>query len=441
MPLPNQIATSNVETKNFASLKRSDEPIAIAQASRTPAKIYFDFQATTPVDPRVLDAMLPYFTKKYGNPHSRTHSFGWESEKAVETARKQVADLIGAHEKEIIFTSGATESNNLAIKGAVDWKAQDGNPVHVITTQVEHKCVLDSMRFLEEKGARVTYMKVNKDGVIDLEELKRSISDDTVLVSIMGVNNEIGTVQPLEEIGKICKERNVLFHCDAAQMFGKLKIDVNKMNIDLLSISGHKIYGPKGVGALYVRRRPRVRLVPLFSGGGQERGLRSGTLPTPLIVGLGKAAAVCQEEMQRDLSWIESLSKKLYTCLKENIPNVIKNGSLQTNPLRWFPGCLNLSFPHVEGEGLLMALKNIALSSGSACTSASLEPSYVLRALGNDDELAHSSIRFGIGRFTTPCEIKEVAKQTTSAVKKLRDMSPLYEMEQEGIDLKTIKWT
>lgn len=430
-----------MDTTGSVPLKKDNMTVAITQTERTPARIYFDFQATTPVDPRVLDAMLPYFTTKYGNPHSRTHFFGWESEKAVEMARKQVADLIGAHEKEIIFTSGATESNNLAIKGVVDWKAQEGSPVHIITTQIEHKCVLDSMRFLEEKGARVTYLKIDKNGVIDLGELRRSIADDTVLVSIMGVNNEIGTVQPLEEIGKICREKKVLFHCDAAQTFGKLGIDVNKINIDLLSISGHKIYGPKGVGALYVRRRPRVRMVPLFSGGGQERGFRSGTVPTPLVVGLGKAAAVCKEEMQKDFSWIESLSNKLYAYVKDVIPNVIKNGSFETNPLRWFPGCLNLSFPHVEGEGLLMALKNIALSSGSACTSASLEPSYVLRALGNDDELAHSSIRFGIGRFTTPCEIKEVAKQTTDAVKKLRDMSPLYEMEQEGIDLKTIKWT
>lgn len=441
MSLPENPPSTNLESKKIVSLneiKAGDGPSAGLQ---TPAKIYFDFQATTPMDPRVLDAMLPYLTKKFGNPHSRTHSFGWESEQAVDLARKQIADLIGADEKEIIFTSGATESANIAIKGVANWKAQEGKPVHLITTQVEHKCVLDSMRFMEDKGCKVTYLKVKEDGMIDLDELRGSINDDTALVSIMGVNSEIGTVQPLKEIGKICKEKNVLFHCDAAQAVGKIQMDVNDMNISLLSISGHKIYGPKGIGALYVRRRPRVRILPLFSGGGQERGLRSGTVPTPLVVGLGKAAAICKDELERDFKWIESLSRKLYNSLKEKIPDLLKNGSFSTNPLKWFPGCLNLSFPHVEGEGLLMALKNIALSSGSACTSASLEPSYVLRALGKNDELAHSSIRFGIGRFTTPCEIKQVVEETTDAVQKLRKMSPLYEMEQEGVDLKSIQWS
>lgn len=413
----------------------------IDQAKNTPAKIYFDLQSTTPVDPRVLDAMLPYFTKKYGNPHSRTHSFGWESENAVNIARKQIADLIGAEQTEIIFTSGATESNNLAIKGAAQWKSKEGNPIHLITTQIEHKCVLDSMRFMEEKGANVTYLKVQKNGMIDIEEFKKSIRPDTVLVSIMAINNEIGTLQPLKEIGKICRERGIIFHCDAAQAFGKIDIDVNDMNIDLLSISGHKIYGPKGIGALYVRKKPRVRLVPLFSGGGQERGLRSGTVPTPLAVGLGKASEIAKNEMKNDFFWIEALARRFYEKIKQKIPDVIKNGSFSTNPLEWFPGCLNLSFPHVEGEGLLMKLKNVALSSGSACTSSSLEPSYVLRALGNSDELAHSSIRFGLGRFTSVCDVDKVAKDTVDSVLTLREMSPLYEMEQEGIDLNQVQWT
>lgn len=410
-------------------------------ANSTPKRIYFDFQATTPMDPRVLDSMLPYFTYKFGNPHSRTHSYGWESEKACSIARKQVADLIKADPSEIIFTSGATESDNIAIKGVAEWKIREGKPVHMITTQIEHKAVLDSMRYLEEKAVKVTYLKVDKYGQIDLNDLKNSITKDTALVSIMAVNNEIGTTQPLKEIGNICRENGVLFHCDAAQGVGKIDMDVNDMKIDLLSISGHKIYGPKGVGALYVRKRPRVRLVPLFSGGGQERGLRSGTLPTPLVVGLGKAAEICFQNMKNEFSRLETLSQRLYEKIKEKVPDVIKNGSFTTNPLKWFPGCLNLSFPHVEGEGLLMKLKNIALSSGSACTSASLEPSYVLRALGNTDELAHSSIRFGVGRFTSVCDVDRVSKHTVDAVQKLREMSPLYEMEKDGIDLSQVQWS
>lgn len=429
------------ETKLISTISRLTTDKKLLDNDETPTKIYFDFQSTTPVDPRVLDVMIPYFTTKYGNPHSRTHSFGWESELAVKEARKQVAELIGADESEIIFTSGATESNNLAIKGAAEWKAQNGTPIHLITTQIEHKCVLDSMRYMEEKGAKITYLPVGKDGQIDVEEFKKSIKSDTVLVSVMAINNEIGTTQPIKEIGKICKERGILFHCDAAQAFGKIEIDVNEMNIDLMSISGHKIYGPKGVGALYVRKRPRVRLIPLFSGGGQERGLRSGTVPTPLVVGLGKAAEICKKEMKKDFSWLEMLSQRFFSKIKEKIPDVIKNGSFQTSPLKWFPGCLNLSFPHVEGEGLLMKLKNVALSSGSACTSASLEPSYVLRALGNSDELAHSSIRFGLGRFTSICDVDKVAQQTVKAVNDLREMSPLYEMEKDGIDISKVQWT
>lgn len=414
---------------------------SIKDGFKVPKKIYFDFQSTTPVDPRVVNEMLPYFTEKYGNPHSRTHSFGWESESAVNKARKQVADLIKADASEIIFTSGATESDNIAIKGVAEWKLKEGKKVHMITTQIEHKAVLDSMRSLEEKGVDVTYLKVGADGHIDLEDLKNNINENTALVSIMAINNEIGTTQPIKEIGKICRENGVLFHCDAAQAVGKIDLDVNDMKIDLLSISGHKMYGPKGIGALYVRKRPRVRLVPLFSGGGQERGLRSGTVPTPLAVGLGKAAEICSDEMKSEFKNLEMLSKRLYDKIKEKVPDVIKNGSFSTNPLKWFPGCLNLSFPHVEGEGLLMLLKNVALSSGSACTSASLEPSYVLRALGNSDELAHSSIRFGMGRFSSVPDVDRVAAYTTKAVQKLREMSPLYEMEKEGVDLKQVQWS
>ncbi|KAG0436570.1 Cysteine desulfurase, mitosomal [Dictyocoela muelleri] len=397
--------------------------------------IYMDYQSTTPVDPRVISSMLPYFSEKYGNPHSRTHRFGWESEKAVSKARLQLSRLINCAPDEIIFTSGATESNNLAIKGLVNFKRKK---FHIITTQIEHKCVLDSCRFLETQGHEVTYLPVNKEGIVDLEQLRNSIKENTVLVSVMAVNNEMGAIQPLEEIGKICKEKEIVFHSDAAQAVGKIPIDVEKMNLGMVSISGHKIYGPKGVGALYIRKKPRVRLSPLFSGGGQERGYRSGTVPTPLVVGIGKAAEIARKTMKEEGERIKNFSFKLLNSIKKHV-NVIKNGSMDLK--KWFPGCLNISFPHVEGESLMMKLKNIALSSGSACTSASLEPSYVLRALGTDDELAHSSIRFGIGRFTTNKEIKKVAKETVKAVKELQAMSPLYEMEKEGIDLKSIDWT
>jgi len=400
---------------------------------------YLDMSATTPVDPRVLDAMLPYMIGSFGNPHSRTHWYGWESEKAVEKAREQVASLINASPKEIIFTSGATESNNISIKGAAHFYGRGNkNKKHVITTQIEHKCVLDSCRFLEQEGYEVTYLPVQAHtGLVSLDQLKNAIRDDTILVSIMAVNNEIGTRQPIEEIGALCRENKVFFHTDAAQMLGKMPVDVNAMNIDLMSMSAHKIYGPKGIGALYVRRRPRVRLEPLMSGGGQERGLRSGTLPHNLCVGFGEACELARKEMPFDRQWIDYLSDKLKNGIETRIPDVIRNGS----PDHQYPGCLNYSFAYVEGESLLMALKNVAVSSGSACTSASLEPSYVLRALGVDDELAHSSLRFGIGRFTTEREIDFMLDLLQKNVHRLREMSPLWEMVQEGIDLKEIQWT
>lgn len=394
-----------------------------------------DAQSTTPIDPRVLDDMLPYMINQYGNPHSRTHSYGWESEKAVESAREQVANLIGADPREIIFTSGATEANNIAIKGVAHFYRDRKN--HIITTQTEHKCVLSSCRFLENEGFFVTYLPVKSNGIIDLQQLSDTITDKTSLVSIMTVNNEIGVKQPIKEIGSICRERGVFFHTDAAQAVGKIPINVKEWQVDLISISGHKIYGPKGVGALYVRRKPRVRIEPIQSGGGQERGIRSGTVPTQLVVGLGSACKIAQKEMNNDKIWIEKLSNQLITEIMTKVPNVIRNG----DPEMSYPGCVNLSFAYVEGESLLMALKDIALSSGSACTSASLEPSYVLRAIGADDDLAHSSIRFGIGRFTTEKEVEYTINKVIFHVKRLREMSPLWEMVQEGIDIKSIKWT
>jgi len=396
--------------------------------------IYLDYQATTPMDPRVLEKMMPYFTEKFGNPHSRSHAFGWETEAAVDLAREQVASLIGATEKEIIFTSGATESNNIAIKGAAHFYKDKKN--HIITTQTEHKCVLDSFRHLEQEGFEVTYLPVEKNGILNLEILKAAIKDNTGLVSVMGINNEIGVIQPLAEIGKICRERGVLFHTDAAQSFGKIPLDVEAMNIDLMSISGHKIYGPKGIGALYVRRRPRVRLEPLFSGGGQERGFRSGTLPTPLVVGLGEAAAIAKAEMGKDAEHARKLYNKFLTEVLDGVKDVYLNGDREQ---RW-PGNINLSFAYVEGESMIMALKDLAVSSGSACTSASLEPSYVLRALGVGEDLAHTSIRFGIGRFTNENEVDFAIKLIKNSIDKLREMSPLWEMAQEGIDISKIEW-
>jgi cysteine desulfurase len=397
--------------------------------------IYMDYQATTPMDKRVLDEMIPYFTEKFGNPHSRSHSFGWDAEAAVEHARDQVARVIGADSKEVIFTSGATESNNIAIKGVAHFYKDQRN--HIITVSTEHKCVLDACRHLEEEGFKVTYLPVSTTGLIDLKQLEDAITDQTLLISVMAVNNEIGTIQPLKQIGDICRKHKVYFHTDAAQAFGKIPLDVNEMNIDLMSISGHKIYGPKGIGALYVRRKPRIRLVPLINGGGQERGMRSGTLPTALIAGLGKAAEIAQSEMEQDYQHVKKLSDKFYNAIVKNIPDVFLNGH---PTMRWL-GNLNLSFAYIEGESMILAVKELAVSSGSACTSSSLEPSYVLRALGVDEELAHTSIRFGIGRFTTEEEIDYAVEVITRSINKLREMSPLWEMVQQGVDLKSIQWS
>lgn len=397
--------------------------------------LYLDAQATTPLDPRVLDKMMPFLTNYYGNPHSRTHHYGWETEAAVEKAREQIAHLIGADPKEIIFTSGATESNNIAVKGV--GRFYESKKKHIITTQTEHKCVLDSCRALEGEGFRVTYMPVKSNGIIDLEALDKEITPETSLVSVMAVNNEIGVIQPIAEIGRLCRAKKVFFHTDAAQAVGKIPLNVNDMNIDLMSISGHKIYGPKGIGAIYIRRRPRVRIEALQSGGGQERGIRSGTLPAPLVAGMGAACEIAEREMAYDHKWIDFLSKRLIDGIANGLEHVVRNG----DPTRTYPGCINLSFAYVEGESLLMALKDIALSSGSACTSASLEPSYVLRALGTDEDMAHSSIRFGIGRFTTVEEVDYTLEKTIRHVSRLREMSPLWEMVQEGIDIKTIQWS
>ena len=401
---------------------------------RTP--IYLDHHATTPLDPRVLEAMLPYFTNTFGNAASRTHEFGWQAEAAVEQAREGIAGFIGASSpKEITFTSGATESDNLAVKGAAEYYASRGK--HVITTAIEHKAVLDSCKRLEKQGFQVTYVGVGSDGIVDPEEIRRAITDQTTLVSVMLANNEVGTVQPIEEIGKITRERGVLLHCDAVQGLGKTPFDVQKMNVDLASLTAHKIYGPKGVGALYVRRRkPRVRLVAQMDGGGHERGNRSGTLNVPGIVGFAKALEIYQQEGEAENARVLGLRQKLHTRVAEKLDLVTLNG----HPSKRVPGNLNLSFAFVEGEALMMAIKEVAVSSGSACTSASLEPSYVLRAMGLDEDLAHSSIRFGIGRFNTEEEIDFVADLVIEKVNKLRAMSPLYEMHLEGIDLKSIQW-
>jgi cysteine desulfurase len=397
--------------------------------------IYMDYQATTPVDPRVVDKMMPYFSEIFGNAASRTHAYGWESEQAVETAREQIAELINADAKDIVFTSGATESNNLALKGIMDFYQDKGD--HLITVATEHKCVIDTARYLKQQGKKLTILPVNEDGTIDLELLKESITDKTIVVSVMGVNNETGTVQDLKAIGEICREKGVFFHTDAAQAYGKVDLDVEDMKIDLMSISGHKIYAPKGIGALYVRRRkPRVRLTPLIHGGGQERGMRSGTLSTPLIVGFGEAARIAKEEMHDEAKRLIELKTYMYEKLNENLESVHLNGSLEHG----IPGNLNLSFEFIEGESLMMAIKGLAVSSGSACTSASLESSYVLMAMGKGDELAHTSIRFGIGRFTTKEEIEQAVEVVIREVNRLRDLSPLWEMHKEGIDLSTIEW-
>ena len=397
--------------------------------------VYLDNQSTTPTDPRVVEEMLPFFTEKFGNPHSRSHAYGWEAEEAVETARGEVASIIGADSKEIVFTSGATESNNLALKGVA--RFYQDRKRHIITVQTEHKCVIDSCRALEQEGFEVTYLPVGTDGLLDLDTLAGAIRDDTVLVSVMGVHNEIGVIQPLDEIGALCRERGVFFHSDCAQAVGKIPLDVNEMNIDLMSISGHKIYGPMGIGALYVRRRPRVRLRALMTGGGQERGMRSGTLPTPLCVGLGAACRIAQAEMPAETERTRMLARRLYDGITTQIPDVILNGDAEKR----VPGNLNLSFAYVEGESMMMAIKDLAVSSGSACTSTSLEPSYVLRALGVDEEMAHTSIRFGIGRFNTEAEIDYAVETIVDHVGRLREMSPLWEMVQEGIDIKSIQWS
>jgi len=398
--------------------------------------IYLDYQATTPMDPRVFEAMKPYFLEKFGNPHSRSHAFGWEAEEAVEKAREQVAALIGATAKEIIFTSGATESNNLALKGVMHFYGKQ-RP-HLVTVQTEHKCVLDTARHLEQEGFKVTYLGVGQNGLIDIEELRKVVTDQTAVVSVMAVNNEIGVIQPLAEIGKICREKGAFFHTDAAQGFGKIPLNIEEMNIDLMSISGHKIYGPKGIGALYVRRKnPRVRLQAIIDGGGQERGMRSGTLPTPLVVGFGEAAEIAGREMAAENERLTKLASHFMKEIKAAIPDVYLNGDEKQR----IPGNVNLSFAYVEGESMIMAIKDLAVSSGSACTSASLEPSYVLHALGLDDEMAHSSIRFGFGRFTTDEEVDFAIETVKKHVGNLRNMSPLWEMVQEGIDLKSIQWS
>jgi len=398
--------------------------------------IYMDNHATTPVDPRVLEAMMPYFSEKFGNAASRNHSFGWAAEEAVDKARNQVAAVINAKAKEIIFTSGATESDNLAIKGIVEFYKDKGN--HVITCVTEHKAVLDSCKALERAGrASVTYVRVDKDGLVDPDDIRKAITDKTVLISVMYANNEIGTIHPIAAIGKIAKEKGVIFHCDATQGVGKVPVDVEACGIDLLSLSAHKIYGPKGIGALYVRSKaPRVRLTPIIDGGGHERGMRSGTLNVPGIVGLGAACEIGAKEMPTEIATLTDLRNRLQAGIFERLDEVYVNG----HPTQRLPGNLNVSFAYVEGESLLMGINDVAVSSGSACTSATLEPSYVIRALGTDEELAHSSIRFGLGRFNTEEEVDYVADRVVKEVKRLRDMSPLYEMAKEGIDLKSVEW-
>ena len=397
--------------------------------------IYMDYHATTPADPRVVEAMLPYFTQHFGNAASRNHPFGWEAEEAVEKARKQIADLIGANAKEIVFTSGATESDNLAIKGVAEMYREKGN--HIITCVTEHKAIIDTCKRLEKNGYRVTYLPVAKDGRISLDELKAAISDKTILITIMTANNEIGVIQPIAEIGAIAKEKGVLFHTDAVQAVGKIPFNVNELKVDMASLSAHKMYGPKGVGALYVRRRnPRVLLSAIIDGGGHERGMRSGTLNVTGIVGFGKAAEICKQEMAAEGARLRKLRDRLNDRLHKGLDEIYINGSTEHR----LPHNLNISFAYVEGESLLMGINEIAVSSGSACTSATLEPSYVLKALGAGDDLAHSSIRFGLGRFNTEAEVDYVAQRVVETVNRLRELSPLYEMAKEGIDLSKVQW-
>ena len=396
--------------------------------------IYLDYSATTPVDPRVAEKMIPYLLEKFGNPASRSHAFGWEADEAVEAARAQVAALVNADPKEIVWTSGATESNNLAIKGAANFYAGTKGK-HLITVKTEHKAVLDTVRELERQGFEATYLDVQENGLVDLEVFKAAIRPDTVLASVMFVNNEVGVVQPIEQMGEICREKGVVFHVDAAQATGKVDIDLAKLKVDLMSFSAHKTYGPKGIGALYIRRKPRVRLEAQMHGGGHERGFRSGTLATHQIVGMGEAFRLAQEEMVEENARIRRLRDRLLTGLQQ-IEHTYVNGDLEQR----VPHNLNMSFAYIEGESMIMAIKDLAVSSGSACTSASLEPSYVLRALGRDDELAHSSIRFSIGRFTTEEEVDYAVALLKSKVGKLRELSPLWEMVQDGVDLSTVQW-
>ncbi|PCJ24716.1 MAG: IscS subfamily cysteine desulfurase [Rickettsiales bacterium] len=414
---------------NYTELKQR----IVDEGGRFP--IYLDNQSTTKTDPRVVAEMMPYFTDKFGNPHSRSHSYAWETEDACEIGRARVANLIGANPKEIIFTSGATESNNLALRGIAQFYGSKKK--HIVTVVTEHKCILDTCRYLQQDGFKVTYLPVQANGIVDLNVLRDAITEDTMLVSVMAVNNEIGVIQPLKEIGKICREKGTFFHSDIAQAFGKIPINVNECNIDLASISGHKIYAPNGIGALYIRRKPRVRVSPMITGGGQERGIRSGTLSTPLVVGFGKAAEIAGLEMEKDQKHVRKLFDKFLTAIQSNAEEVFLNGDKEQR----YHGNLNLSFAHIEGESMILAIKDLAVSSGSACTSASLEPSYVLRALGVDEATAHTSIRFGFGRFTTEAEVDFAIEVILANINKLRELSPLWEMHQEGIDINSIKWS
>jgi len=404
---------------------------ARAEGIRFP--IYLDYSATTPVDPRVAQKMIPYLTEQFGNPASRSHAFGWDAEKAVEEAREHVAALLNADPKEIVWTSGATEGNNLAIKGSANFNKGKGK--HIVTQKTEHKAVLDTVRELERQGFEATYLDPEPNGIVDVKKLEAALRPDTVLVSIMMVNNEIGVIQPIAEIGEICRAKGIVFHCDAVQAAGKIEIDLQKLKVDLLTVTAHKVYGPKGIGALYVRRKPRVRIEPQIHGGGHERGFRSGTLATHQIVGMGEAFRLAKAEMATENERIRFLRDKLLKGIGE-IEEIYVNGDLE----RRIPGNLNVSFNFVEGESLIMAIKDVAVSSGSACTSASLEPSYVLRALGRSDELAHSSIRFTLGRFTTEAEVDYTVDLLKRKIAKLRELSPLWEMHKEGIDLNTVQW-
>ena len=397
--------------------------------------VYLDYSATTPVDPRVAEKMIPYLCEKFGNPASRSHAYGWEAEKAVEEARAEVARYINADPREIVRTSGATEADNLAIKGVAHFYKDKGK--HLITVKTEHKAVLDSMRHLETEGFEVTYMDVEENGLLDLAKLEAAIRPDTTLVSVMAVNNEIGVIQDIAAIGEMCRRHGVLYHCDATQAVGKMDLDTEKLKIDLMSLSGHKVYGPKGIGALYVRRKPRVRIEPQIHGGGHERGMRSGTLPTHQIVGMGEAYRLARLEQAEEIKRIAALRDRLKDGIEKNIPEIVINGDMEHRVC----SNLNVSFNFIEGESLMMAVKDLAVSSGSACTSASLEPSYVLKSLGRSDELAHSSIRFTLGRFTTEEEIDFAVKLLTEKVAKLRELSPLWEMHQQGIDMAQVKWS